>query len=351
MSKTALLITDVRNKIKTGGVKNHTIELLKFLKHRGYQVKIILEGNDDPLFEKSLQKYGSLTTIQHRNKFLTNNVFGFLFDKWISFRFRYECYDLVISNTGDVSKYWYLDILGKKRLHILHSLFLQKISVKNLAWKLFPPKVDVVTVSEYASKELKKNTELNNIKVVHNFSNLTTTSITSNTDRINILTVGQLVSYKGVYDWLNVAKVLLEKYDNLTFTWVGDGPEIPEIPQHLNEKIHLAGYHSNLSKFYQISDIYYHPSHLENHCLSILDALASGVPVIACDVGGNCESITSDVGAIVRKGDLEHHIQELEVMINSELVRRQKSANAISRYTDLFSKKAWRSKMSELIGH
>jgi glycosyltransferase involved in cell wall biosynthesis len=51
------------------------------------------------------------------------------------------------------------------------------------------------------------------------------------------------------------------------------------------------------------ADLYVHATRADNHPLAVLEALASGVPVVACRVGGIPEQLTDETGALVEPGD------------------------------------------------
>ena len=51
------------------------------------------------------------------------------------------------------------------------------------------------------------------------------------------------------------------------------------------------------------ADLYVHATRADNHPLAVLEALASGVPVVACRVGGIPEQLTDETGVLVEPGD------------------------------------------------
>ena len=53
------------------------------------------------------------------------------------------------------------------------------------------------------------------------------------------------------------------------------------------------------------ADLYVHATRADNHPLAVLEALASGVPVVACRVGGIPEQLTDDTGVLVEPGDAQ----------------------------------------------
>jgi glycosyltransferase involved in cell wall biosynthesis len=51
------------------------------------------------------------------------------------------------------------------------------------------------------------------------------------------------------------------------------------------------------------ADLYVHATKVDNHPLAVLEALASGVPVVAPRVGGICEQLTEQTGVFVEPGN------------------------------------------------
>ncbi len=102
--------------------------------------------------------------------------------------------------------------------------------------------------------------------------------------------VGRLVSIKGIDLYLNVARILLEKYDNLLFAIAGDGPEKSRILSLINqinhhaEKIYFLGYIQNIVPFYSKLDCLVVPSTKEAMGLVVVEAQVMGIPVIASNL-------------------------------------------------------------------
>lgn len=61
-----------------------------------------------------------------------------------------------------------------------------------------------------------------------------------------------------------------------------------------------------LATYYQAADLFLHAAHLDNFPTTILEALACGTPVVATDVGGIPEQITTgETGYLTRAGDAD----------------------------------------------
>ena len=129
-------------------------------------------------------------------------------------------------------------------------------------------------------------------------------------DTILIGSTGRIVWQKG-YDQL---LSLLENYDFgekiFHILIAGDGSlrnkYIEEIEsRHLEDRITFIGNINNIPEFLSNLDIYIQPSVTEGFPLSVLEAMASGLPVISSDAGGLKEMIhNKENGITYRTGDL-----------------------------------------------
>jgi putative colanic acid biosynthesis glycosyltransferase len=80
---------------------------------------------------------------------------------------------------------------------------------------------------------------------------------------------------------------------------------------------------SNLDElvgFYSLADVFVNPTLEDNFPTTNLEALACGTPVVCFDSGGSSESISSDTGFVVPRGDLE----KLEIAIHKILFNGKK---------------------------
>ena len=76
----------------------------------------------------------------------------------------------------------------------------------------------------------------------------------------------------------------------------------------LEERILFVGEHTNINEWYRALDLFIAPQRWEGFGLTPLEAQASGVPVVATDVGAFEEIIaqgTDETGAVVSKDNLE----------------------------------------------
>jgi glycosyltransferase involved in cell wall biosynthesis len=71
-------------------------------------------------------------------------------------------------------------------------------------------------------------------------------------------------------------------------------------------ELHFARVEAELvADYLRAADVYVHATRADNHPLAILEALATGTPVVASRVGGIPEQLTEATGVLVQPGDAE----------------------------------------------
>lgn len=122
-------------------------------------------------------------------------------------------------------------------------------------------------------------------------------------------TVANLRFVKGVHVLLKAAKILVEKYSDIHFLIAGDGEEKKRLEllceeYGLGERVSFNGWFEDVPEFLSRLRIYVQPSLTEGFSNSVLEAMATGLPVVATKVGGNREIIdTGREGILVDAND------------------------------------------------
>jgi len=160
-----------------------------------------------------------------------------------------------------------------------------------------------------------------------------------------MLWVGRISKEKGLHILIKAMKEILKEVPQAQLTLVGDGPERRNIEQmikdyQLEEHIHLEGFRSHLeiSRYFKISHIFVLPSIREGFPLVILEALASGLPCVASDVGGVKAVIEDGVnGYLVSPSDAkDFSLKVVELMSNPDLMKEM-GENARKKIVDHYS--------------
>ena len=122
-----------------------------------------------------------------------------------------------------------------------------------------------------------------------------------------ILYVGRLSQEKDL-DLLFEAFRLLNRYGAYQLQIVGDGPLRPQTERFVQRTPYatytgLVPYGRQLAEIYATADILAVPSRNETFGLTILEALASGIPVVAVNQGGPSNLLHPYIGALATPGD------------------------------------------------
>lgn len=152
-------------------------------------------------------------------------------------------------------------------------------------------------------------------------------------------TVGRLAREKGHEVLL---RALAKLPDDVQLVIVGEGEQYAALERQaaergLAERVRFTGYVDSRLVL-RAFDIYVQPSYYEGFGLSILEAMAAGLPVVACRVGGVADVVVDgETGLLVPAGDPEALATAVRRMLqDSELARRCGEA-AAQRVRDLFS--------------
>jgi glycosyltransferase involved in cell wall biosynthesis len=116
-----------------------------------------------------------------------------------------------------------------------------------------------------------------------------------------VLTVANLIDYKGHADLLQAAKQVIDRGAHTCFLLVGEDRGMQARLTHQARSLGVAsflrflGRREDLDDLYAVSDLAVLPSHEEGFSNVILEAMAAGLPVVATAVGGNPEAVVDGV--------------------------------------------------------
>ncbi len=171
-------------------------------------------------------------------------------------------------------------------------------------------------------------------------------------DEILITSVARFSPEKGHDFIIEVIKYFRDNIQNYIsserkyrFILAGDGPMLGEIKEKAskydleNDIIFFVGYISNIKELLKDSDIFIAHSKSEAFGIAILEAMASGLPVITTDSGGTAEIVNDEYrnGILTDYGDIKKYADSLALLVNNEQLRKQYAENGLIAVRNHFS--------------
>lgn len=169
-----------------------------------------------------------------------------------------------------------------------------------------------------------------------------------------VICVSRLVPIKNVALFVDAMAVVHRARPDVHAVIVGDGPLETALGQRasalgLSDVIRFAGYveQRDLPPWYRAADVFVLSSDFDNSPNVVLEAMASGLPIVATDVGGVADFVEAPSGgSLVPKGDAAAMGAGIVTLLNDDIRRREAGAFNRQRATTKFS---WRTSAEQLL--
>lgn len=120
-------------------------------------------------------------------------------------------------------------------------------------------------------------------------------------DNVQLLFLSRFVKEKGIYELFTAFNRMRKSFPALRLIMAGDGPEMKAMHEWVNNAglenyVSFTGYVRDKKKAQVLvdADIFVLPSYSEGCPVSLLEAMAAGLPVVSSDVGGVSNVIVPD---------------------------------------------------------
>ncbi|MEX2483472.1 MAG: glycosyltransferase [Brumimicrobium sp.] len=164
-------------------------------------------------------------------------------------------------------------------------------------------------------------------------------------DEVAVAIIGRLAPIKDHNYFLDVIENLLPQIETkVRFFIVGDGAEkvrIEERVEKINAKygevVVMTSWVLNIAEFNHGMDIVCLTSKNEGTPVSIIEAQASGLPVISTNVGG-VRDILEDgkAGFVINRKDIETYTEKLRLLVGNQKLRNKFAEHGISYVLETF---------------
>lgn len=215
----------------------------------------------------------------------------------------------------------------------------------------------IVTISRYSLEKIQKHygVEPSKVRIVPNGVDVEKFKPMENPAAVKqqfglgnepcVLFVGSLIPRKGLPFLVEAAKKIVKEQAGTKFLIVGDGPLKNQLADSL-ETANLSGNfkflgnikEDALSAVYNCADVFVLPSIQEGQGIVLLEAQASGKPVVAFDVGGVNEAVQNgETGLLVKRGSTIELADALLKLLGDRALREKMGANGRGFVTENFT--------------
>ncbi len=189
-------------------------------------------------------------------------------------------------------------------------------------------------------------------------------------EKRHIMFVGRVSPEKGVHDLIEAFCDIAERFPDVDLDIVGPGGAMPkafivdtsddpeiaalarfydetydtqlkrQIPSHLQKRIHFWGGidHSEITEYYRRAEILINPSYSESFGMSLIEAMASEIPVVVTRVGGMVEIVErSKGGIIVERGNVPELSAAIIRLLEDDGLRKEMGRNGRFAAAEYFS--------------
>ena len=221
----------------------------------------------------------------------------------------------------------------------------------------------IIAVSNWMKGLLEQNYGIKDVNMIHNgidpiqfYPGKKDALERLETDKPVVLFSGRFIALKGINILVKAIRKVICETKDVHFAFAGPEANEKWVRMFKNEGISehcysFLGYipHAQMPEIYSRSMIFVLPSLIESFPFCILEAMSSGVAVIASNVGGIPEIIEDGVdGLLVPPGNPEILAKKLLFLLNNENERKKISKNAREKILEKFTSEIMTNKTEKI---
>lgn len=324
--------------LNLGGAEVMCKHLSVELKAAGYDVTVVSFLNDRSKNTADLEKAG-IPVIYLDKK----GRFDISFFKRLRKVVRDNSPDVIHTHLGAI-KYVAIASFGLKKhiVHTVHSVAQQECGrVSKILNKIFIKfkKVTLVGLSHIVAQTIHEvyRLPLEQIPVVFNGVPLETCRVKNDWSLHRPISIAHVAGFRPVknhIELIGAIKLLIERGYEVRLFLYGDGEERERIEQcisqnQLQESVVLCGFCDDVASYLQESDLFVLPSLYEGISISVIEAMGTGLPVVASAVGGIPDMITDGEDGLLCEPTAESIAEKIGKLIDDHELRSRLGQKAI----------------------
>jgi len=312
--------------METGGVEKCIIQLTKLFKVNN---KIVVASMGGELLKEldnmSIKHYKIINTDSKNPLTILKNL------RTIYKIVKEEKIDIIHSHhrmttllTKMVSIFTKVKVIHTQHLCIEDKFKFTKMTLKNVRTITVSNGAKEALVNKCGLDEEKITTIYNTIELENTNNEIDITLLKLKSEgKFVVAQISRLVDYKGIYDFLNIAKSVNKEESNIRFVLIGDGEEKENARSFIEENglkdiVYILGNKDNVINQLKYIDLVLLCSYIEGLPLTPLEAFSQGVPVIATNIPGTNEEIEDGVnGYLVNMKDINRFKEKIMNIYNN----------------------------------
>lgn len=171
-------------------------------------------------------------------------------------------------------------------------------------------------------------------------------------DVLVVGTVARIDTPKAPRDWAAACALIAHQLPKAHFVWVGDGPQRSVLKADLEkagiaDRVTLTGFRDDVERLYAAFDVFLLLSLWEGLPRTIVEAMATGTPVVATAVDGNAEIVEHGTnGLLVPPGRPLEAADAVCMLAADADLRARMSAHGVQRSREFSARKS----VEDLVG-
>ncbi|WP_017494979.1 glycosyltransferase [Flavobacterium sp. WG21] len=306
MKKTIFVVAS----LDSGGIENYLLRFLRFFENK-IEPTVICRGNHFGELESEYRKISNINLVKmDLTRFEIKNYYKFYSflkdskaDSFVDFTGSYAGVLMLLANMAGIK---IRNLFYRGSSHDFEPTFLKTLYVDSLKvlGKLNATKILSNSNSALDFYFPKRN--LNDLKFKVIYNGIDATKMIGNKYNkcdFGIPSDGFIIGHTGRYNRaknhetiIKVAERICVKYDNIYFVLCGKNTDVYlakqiEDSDVLKRKVKLLGYRDDVPSILTIFDLYFFPSITEGQPNALIEAMVSGLPIIASNIGPIIETV------------------------------------------------------------
>ena len=255
----------------------------------------------------------------------------------------------IIQTHRYVLPYVFLSSIGMKvkRVHTVHNIAEKEVPRKQLPLqKILIEKFGVipVAITPITKKSIEEYYGLNDNKVplIYNGIDLTRCIPKKNTQitgTAKVLHVGRFAPQKNHIMMVEAFADVVKKYPTCELDLVGDGDLVESVKQRVNElgieeNVRFIGLLDMVYKKMSESDIFILPSNYEGMPITLIEAMTTGLPIVATAVGGVPDMIEDEKSGLLVAVSKDKIAKDIIKVLDNEKKKKKVSQGAMLKARD-----------------